>query len=1067
MLSKPTAMNAAQAGGYFSKEDYYLRDAELGQNSRWCGEGARALGLEGPVREEDFRALCLGEDPNGNRIISYHPTRDKETGLPDEERRAGNDCTYSAPKSVSIVYAAGVDLAKDAHDAAIVTVAGYMERHYSFYRPPGGLQHGALVAAKLDHATSRNIDPQLHTHLFVVNMTQTPEGRWRANDPEGIYQDIKHLGFLYRVELARELQVRGFEIEIQDRAQMFFEIKGVAPELIEYFSSRRREIEHQVELWRAERKFPEVSRARLYEMAALNTRDPKRSITREEVVRIFEEGFEACGTTVAEVKRVLESSLAPALEKPEPPPEFSPAEAVELAARNLTEKDAVIERGRLLDQAVRLSGLRLAPGDLDAAIDGGVEGVLRLGRNNRGREFYTTRAMLELEAGNLEKVRELAGTPFYPAVREGETEAFRESLALEGVRLTAGQYQELENEAAGGSSLTLTVGDPGTVKTGTLGFIERFYREVLEPDGRRPCTVNLAYTGKAARQMSQATGQPGFTVDSFLNAASKFDLQREKSEAAILEVAGKNILISKEVPLVIRVDEVSFLGAQQAGELLQVVDELRERGVQVKLHLLGDSKQMQAISAGDFLRQVETLGKRGELEYAHLTEILRQRDPELREIARVLNREDRPLGENAREALAALQKGRELTEIASEPELRAAAIRHYLLESAKPSRLPERALAGEPQTVLMMTGTNARRRELNREVREARIAAGEIGEGKSFAVLVPVPQGVTVEGYRTGDTVLFPGVRVNGTRRSWGTRIGIEGEVVGLDRDRNLVRVRYSFETRKRNGAPSERTVTAEFSAAEMAGKTGLFREEQRNFAVGDRVVALKNDKKLDLENGDLGIIRELDPGGRAVLDLGGRRIELDLSRYRQVDHAYAVTYQKSQGSTVEYSIMVAPVRPEPERGKGESEPSPAGETYGHLSYNSLNVAVTRAQFGTHVFTNSLAGFTKAVQVVDINSSTLTQDLEPEKTCVPSGKVPELQLPAGGLAEKIRELGRSVPGLGERVRRLNVESIRVPEQPAPARECFKPVPVTPALQKEVGRQLEVALLKKPGLELER
>ena len=631
--------------------------------------------------------------------------------------------------------------------------------------------------------------------------------------------------------------------------------------------------------------------------------------------------------------------------------------------------------------------------------------------------------------------------PFYPAVREGETEAFREGLALEGVRLTAGQYKEFENEVAGGSSLTLTVGDPGTVKTGTLGFIERFYREVLEPDGRRPCTVNLAYTGKAARQMSQATGQPGFTVDSFL--------------------------ISKEEPLIIRVDEVSSLGAKQAGELLQVVGELRERGVQVKLHLLGNSKQMQAISAGDFLRQVETLGKRGELEFAHLTEILRQRDPELREIARLLNREDRPLGENAYEAVAALQRGREPTEIASEPELRAAAIRHYLLESAKPSQIPERALAGEPQTVLMMTGTNARRRELNREVREARNAAGEIGEGKSFAVLAPVPQGVTVEGHRTGDTVLFPGVRVNGTLRSWGTRIGIEGEVVGLDRERNLVRVRYSFETRKRNGAPVERNVTAEFSAAEMAGKTALYRAEQRNFAVGDRVVALKNDKKLDLENGDLGTIKELDPEGRAVLDLGGRRIELDLSRYRQVDHAYAVTYQKSQGSTVEYSIMVAPVRPEPERGKGESEPSSAHETYGHLSYNSLNVAVTRAQFGTRVFTNSLAGFTKAVQVVDANSSTLSQDLEPERTRELSGKVPELQLPAGGLAEKIRELGRSVPGPGESMCRLNVESIRVPELPTAARELFKPVPVAAALQKEVGRQLEVTLLKKPGLELER
>ena len=98
MLSKPQAMNAGQAGGYFSKEDYYLRDAELGGNSQWCGEGARALGLEGAVREEEFRALCRGEEPGGNRIVSYKLTYDKETGLPDEKHRAGNDCTFSARK---------------------------------------------------------------------------------------------------------------------------------------------------------------------------------------------------------------------------------------------------------------------------------------------------------------------------------------------------------------------------------------------------------------------------------------------------------------------------------------------------------------------------------------------------------------------------------------------------------------------------------------------------------------------------------------------------------------------------------------------------------------------------------------------------------------------------------------------------------------------------------------------------------------------------------------------------------------------------------------------------------
>jgi hypothetical protein len=45
------------------------------------------------------------------------------------------------------------------------------------------------------------------------------------------------------------------------------------------------------------------------------------------------------------------------------------------------------------------------------------------------------------------------------------------------------------------------------VKTGTLGVIERFDEEVLRPEGWEPCTINLAYAGKAAREMNSAAGR--------------------------------------------------------------------------------------------------------------------------------------------------------------------------------------------------------------------------------------------------------------------------------------------------------------------------------------------------------------------------------------------------------------------------------------------------------------------------------------------------------------------------------------------------------------------------------
>lgn len=287
-------------------------------------------------------------------------------------------------------------------------------------------------------------------------------------------------------------------------------------------------------------------------------------------------------------------------------------------------------------------------------------------------------------------------------------------------------------------------------------------------------------------------------------------------------VRGEKILIPTEpgTQVVIRVDEAGFLGARQTERLLDVIEELQKSGARVKLHLLGDSKQMQGLQAGNLLAPLRELGERGQVDYAHLTDILRQRDPELLELARGLNREDRPFAVNAREALGLLTKRREMVEVADPEELRKAVVRHYLEESRKPSHLPERKAAGESRQVLLVTTTNAARKELNREIRKERVASGEIPEGKPFPVLVPVRQGVTVEGYRVGDTVQFTGTRrTDGQMERWGTRLNTEAKVTGLDRERNLVQVTYSFQTKKRNGRELSRTVTKAFSAVETSEK--------------------------------------------------------------------------------------------------------------------------------------------------------------------------------------------------------------------------------------------------------
>ncbi len=1060
MMSVSQGMAPGQAGRYFSREDYYLQGLEEG-SSHWYGRGARALGLEGPVAEESFRAVCRGESPEGDRIVAPKLIRDRESGLLVETHRAGNDLTFSAPKSISIAYAAGVVEVREAHDAAVRSVLTHLEEHYSHYRSPEGIRCGGMVAAKFDHATSRNVDPQLHSHVFVVNAVHTGDGSWRANEPRAIFQDQKSLGLLYRQALARELSARGFEVEVRDRSQMFIELKGIDPLLIEHFSSRRQAIEEQVELWRAEGRFSEVPHARLYEMAALESRDPKRSITKEEVTRIFERGFEECGTSFAQVRRDLERGREFMVARTAP----DASHVVDLAVRDLTEREAVLDRARLLDQAVLISGGEHSVDELNLAIDGGTPGVQRLGHDARGREFYTTREMLELESRNLERIREFP--PFESVARAPEVEAYLELWQeREGVRLTAGQKAEVLQELTGRRGVALTIGDPGTAKTSTLAIVEGFTEEVLRPEGREHLSFNLSHTGKAARELSLATGKPALTLDSFENAnpASKFALQRANGEPPMVVVADEKILIpqGREAQVVLRVDEAGFLGARQAEHLLDVAEELRQSGVRVKLHLLGDSKQMQGIQAGDLLRQVRELGLKEEVDYAHLTEILRQRDPGLLEIARGLNREDRELAVNAREALRSMEKREEVLEIADPSDLRRAAVEHYLEESRKLSRMPERAAAGERQQVLLVTTTNDARKDLNLEIRRARVTGREIEEGRSFPVLAPVRQGVTVEGYQLGDKLHFSGERAeDGRTVAWGARLHAEGKVVGLDRERNLVRVNLSFETQDRQRRKVVREVTKEFSAAELPGRTTLLREEERSFSVGDRIVALKNDRGLGVQNGSLGVVREID-GTRMRVDLEGREVTLDLTTYRHIDHAYAVTIQKSQGATVEHSILYAQVQPK--KGMELVPRDGHGESYGRMSYNALNVAVTRARFGTRVFTNSIDDLERSVELVDGKSSTLGKAGEPAREITHEQQRGSTE-PAHDLQRSIGELQRVMLKRGDGVRRAPSLEHVIPLVRAPGLKIPEQVLQIRGVQKVVDRQLEKALPKLPGLGL--
>ena len=234
----------SQGVSYYERDGYYAKDDPLHREaSAWRGRGAEVLGLSGAVDPDAFKEVLEGRVPGGPRL-----GRIDRNGT--VHHRPGRDVTFSAPKSVSLVGLVGGDArVVDAHDRAVKRTLAWVERDAVETRlsdPQTGQMVRAgdqkTVVATFRHDTSRNLDPQLHTHAVLANMVQGQDGKWRTMANESLYRRQKLIGMMYRSELAGGLAKLGYGIE-KSHADGRFEIAGVSREVIEAFSTRRAEIE--------------------------------------------------------------------------------------------------------------------------------------------------------------------------------------------------------------------------------------------------------------------------------------------------------------------------------------------------------------------------------------------------------------------------------------------------------------------------------------------------------------------------------------------------------------------------------------------------------------------------------------------------------------------------------------------------------------------------------------------------------------------------------------------------------------------------------------------------------
>lgn len=216
--------------------DYLTQEGKV--EMTWQGQGAKRLGLEGACELAHFTNLCAGLHPvTGVKLM----VRNK-----GENRRVCYFGQISPPKDVSVLHLVGGDerigqwwqeaVAETLKEAEALTATRVRRDGQNFDR-----RTGEMVAAAVTHDANRALDPQLHTHVCVMNLTfDASEGRWKGVQPSGFY---RHQGYLREVcynKLATLMTAAGYELESGQR--IGFAVKGVPPALREMFSKRRRAI---------------------------------------------------------------------------------------------------------------------------------------------------------------------------------------------------------------------------------------------------------------------------------------------------------------------------------------------------------------------------------------------------------------------------------------------------------------------------------------------------------------------------------------------------------------------------------------------------------------------------------------------------------------------------------------------------------------------------------------------------------------------------------------------------------------------------------------------------------
>lgn len=677
-------VSAGMATTYYNKDNYYTKD--LSSLDSWQGVISKKLNLENTKIEPEI-------------FDNFIKKMTERNGGNDNKKRVGIDLTFSCPKSISLALAKDDETKKDmleAQQKAVKEALYEIEKNGGFtFRTTKNKvttenKADNLLIGKFNHFVNRNGELDLHTHCVVFNLTEKDGKEYSLNAKE-ILKKQTEWGLLFRQKMAKNLQAKGYELNITDSKKGLFELARFDREVIEKYSTRTNEIEEYLK-----KEGIEKGTKKAY-IAKMETRKTKKQVDLDKIY--------------SDVRQEIFTNERVKILKGRPKKNYFLAEQKKITDEVIAEMERetfAFTKEQLKKRIMSAGVLQNIDEKRAEKLINENEKLVNLGNkeleNGTIKQFFTTEKNINIEDNIIAKMNQEKGVIKTALAEEKSEKLLAEICKNGGYTPNREQVNAIHHILTNKDRIVGVQGLAGTGKTYSFALVKKMAdHENIEVKG-------ICFTGKASEGLQADSGIESTTIHSFLNKLEKDSGVRQKTT---IEGIKQDWDLSKVKPegnkkQIWVIDEAGLVDNRMMNYLIEASIK-----ADAKLVLTGDYQQLPPVGAGEPMKNLIDNG----MATAYMEDIRRQKDIEL------LNAVKESVKGDTLNTYKILEQKNAYHEIVDREKLQDEIIK-------KVTNIKQ----DEQKENLLLVQTNADRKIYNNKIQKVFIEQGRLTTGNTFKI---------------------------------------------------------------------------------------------------------------------------------------------------------------------------------------------------------------------------------------------------------------------------------------------------------------------------------------------